>query len=90
MVSEIFPVVASDQYAEKNSLPNTLHLGLPPCIISKGQLPFSSTIVRHTLHDEEIYSEKDKSLGLSRLRAIVNCLQAKSTKTCVKQQNVMV
>ena len=35
----------------------------------------------------------DKLLGLSRLRAwdddIVSCLQAESTKTCVKQQNVM-
>ena len=35
----------------------------------------------------------DELLGLSRLgawdEAIVNCLQAKFTKTCVKQQNVM-
>ena len=58
-------------------------------MISKWQLLASSTIVRYTLHDEEIYSEKDKLLGLGRLRAIVNFLQAKSTKTCVKQQNVM-
>lgn len=26
MVSEKFPVIALDQYAEENSLPNTLHL----------------------------------------------------------------
>ena len=26
MVSEKYPVIAPDQYAEKNSLPNTLHL----------------------------------------------------------------
>ena len=51
MVSEIFPVVASDQYAEKNSSPNTLHLGPSPSIISKRQLQVSSIIVRYTLHD---------------------------------------
>ena len=59
MVSEVFPVVPSDQYAEKNSSPNTLHLGPSPSIISKRQLPVSSTIVRYTLHDWEIYSKKD-------------------------------
>ena len=53
-MSEIFHEVASDQYAEKNSSPNTLHLGPSPSIISKRQLPVSSTIVRYTLHDEEI------------------------------------
>ena len=46
MVSEIFPVLASDQYAEKNSSPNTLHLGPSPSIISKRQLQVSSTIVK--------------------------------------------
>ena len=35
MVSEIFLVVASDQYAEKKWSPNTLHLGPSPSIISK-------------------------------------------------------
>ena len=55
-MSEIFHEVASDQYAEKNSLPNTLHLGPSPSIISKRQLPVSSTIVRYILHDEEIHS----------------------------------
>ena len=45
MVSKIFHVVVSDQYAEKYSLPNTLHLGPSPSSISKRQLPVSSTIV---------------------------------------------
>ena len=44
MVSKIFHVVASDQYAGKNSSPNTLHLGPSQSIISKRQLPVSSTI----------------------------------------------
>ena len=35
MVTKIFPVVASDQYAEKELSPNTLHLGPSPSIISK-------------------------------------------------------
>ena len=34
MVSEIFPVAASDQYAEKKLSPNSLHLGPSPSIIS--------------------------------------------------------
>ena len=34
MVSEIFPVAASDQYAEKYSSPNSLHHGPSPSIIS--------------------------------------------------------
>ena len=50
MVSEIFHVVASDQYAEKNSSPSTLHLGSSPSITSKRQLLVSSTVVRYTLH----------------------------------------
>ena len=37
MVTKIFPVVASDQYAEKELSPNTLHLGPSPSIISKRQ-----------------------------------------------------
>ena len=99
MVSKIFPVVASDQYTDKNSSLSSLHLGPSPSIISKRQLPVSSTIVMYTLQDWDIYSEKDiklftkssvkppdKLLGLSRLcaweNAIVNCLQAESTK-CV-------
>ena len=51
MVSEIFPVAASDQCAKKNVSPNSLHLGPSPSIISKRQLPVSSTIVKYTLHD---------------------------------------
>ena len=51
MVSETFPVVASDQYAEKKWSPNSLHFGPSPSIISKLQLPVSSTIVKYTLHD---------------------------------------
>ena len=35
MVSKIFPVVASDQYAEKELSPSTLHLDPSPSIISK-------------------------------------------------------
>ena len=42
MVSKIFHVVASDQYNEKNSSPNTLHLGPSPSIISKRQLASST------------------------------------------------
>ena len=59
MVSKIFPVVASDEYAEKELSPNTLHLGPSPRIISKRQLQVSSTIVKYTWHDKEIYSKKD-------------------------------
>ena len=62
MVSKIFPVVASDQYTEKKLSPNTLHLGPSPSIISKRQLPVSSTIVKYTQHDQEIYSKKDIKL----------------------------
>ena len=51
MVSKIFAVAASDQYAEKELSPNTMYLGPPPSIISKRQLQVSSTIVKHTLHD---------------------------------------
>ena len=51
MVSEIFHVVASDQYPEKNSSPDTLHFGPSPSIISKRQLPVSSTIVKYILHE---------------------------------------
>ena len=50
MVSEIFPVVA-EKYADKHSSPNSLYLGPSPSIISKEQLPVSSTIARYTLHD---------------------------------------
>ena len=46
--SKIFPVVASDQYAEKELSPNALHLGPSPIIISKRQLQVSSTIVKYT------------------------------------------
>ena len=46
MVSEIFPVVASDQYTEKDLPPNTLL-----SIISKQQLQVLSTLVRYTLHE---------------------------------------
>ena len=49
MVSEIFPVGASDEYAEKHLSPKSLHLGPSPSIISKRQLPVSSTIVKYTL-----------------------------------------
>ena len=48
MVTKIFPGVASDQYAEKELSPNTLHLGPSPSIISKRQLQVSSTIVKYT------------------------------------------
>ena len=87
MVSEVFLGVASDQYVDRNSSPSTLHLGPLPSIISKRQPPVSSTIVRDTLHDWEIYSEKDiklftqssiksadKLLGLSRLHAPDNAI----------------
>ena len=46
--SKIFPVVASDQYAEKELSPNAFHLGPSPSIISKRQLQVSSTIVKYT------------------------------------------
>ena len=48
MVTKIFPVAASDQYAEKELSPNALHLGPSPIIISKRQLQVSSTIVKYT------------------------------------------
>ena len=62
MVSKIFPVVASDQFAEKKWSSNTLHLGPLPSIICKWQLLVSSTIVKYTQHDQEIYSKKDINL----------------------------
>ena len=78
-MSEIFPVVASDQYTEK-IVTETLAPRPPLSIIR--QLPVSSTAVRYTFHDKEIYSKKDikvftkssvkspiKLLGLRRLRA---------------------
>ena len=87
MVTEISPVVASDQYAEKKWLPSSLHLNPSPSIISKRQLPVSSTKVKYTLHSSEIYSKNDiklftkssvkspdKLLGLSRLRAWDNAI----------------
>ena len=46
MESEIFPVVASDQYAEKEKKkklsPNSLHLSSSPSMISKRGLLVSS------------------------------------------------
>ena len=48
MLSKIFPVVASDQYAEKELSPNTLHLGPSSSIIRKRQLQVPSTIVKYT------------------------------------------
>ena len=56
MVSEIFHVVALDQYTEKKLSPNTLYLGALLSIISRQQLPVSSIIVRYTLHN--IYSRE--------------------------------
>ena len=57
MESEIFPVVASDQYAEKKKKkkkkkmpPNSLHLSSSPSMISKRRLLVSSM---------EIYLKKD-------------------------------
>ena len=41
MVSKKCPVVTSDQYAEKISSPNALHLSPSPSMISKRQLPVS-------------------------------------------------
>ena len=58
MVSEIFPVVASDQHAEKNSSPNTLHVSPSPTIISEQQLPVSSSIVKYTLFAGRIELKK--------------------------------
>ena len=54
MVAEIFPVVASDQYAEKELSPNTLHLGPSPSIISKRQLP-RLAIVDETIYYSEVH-----------------------------------
>ena len=48
MVSKLFPVIALDQYTEKELSPNTLHLGPLLSIISKWQLQVSSTIVKYT------------------------------------------
>ena len=52
-MSDLFPVVASDHYAEKTSSLNILHIGPSPSIISKRQLPVSSTMLRFILHDSE-------------------------------------
>ena len=100
MVSETFRVVASDQYADKFI---TQHLA-PRSIAKyycKWQLSVSSTSVawlgdllkeRQSSHSHQL--TPDKLLSLNRLHAgddaIVNCLKAKSTKVCKKQQNVTV
>ena len=76
MVSEIFPVVATDQHAEKNSSPNTLHVSPSPTIISEQQLPVSSSIVKYTLFAGRIELKKKKRKKDKRKRS-------------VKQQNVM-
>ena len=62
MVSEIFPVVASDEYAEKILSPTSLHksiTGPSPSIISNRQLA-SSTIVKYTL---DIYYSQNHQLS---------------------------
>ena len=102
MLFEIFPAIALlDQDAERKLHHPTFAPQSFTKHISKRQLA-SSTIVRYTVHDWAIYSKKDiklltqpsvkspdELLGLSRLGATVKCLQAESTKTCIKQQNVM-
>ena len=47
MVFEIVHVAALDQHAEKNSSPKTLHLSASLSMISKQQLPDSSTVVSY-------------------------------------------
>ena len=86
-MSEIFPVVASDEYAEKHLSLSTLQ----PSIISKWQLPVSFTILSevHIAQLGDLFKERyeiipkssvklpEKLLGQSRLHAwykgIVNC-----------------
>ena len=47
-MSEIFPVVAADQYAER-TVRHLTPCTPSPSVISKRQLPASSAIVRYTL-----------------------------------------
>ena len=57
MVSKIFPVVASDQYAEKGLSPNTLHLGPSPSIISKRLIHYSEV---HIARLGDLFKERHK------------------------------
>ena len=59
MVSEIVPVVASDQYSERKIRHPTPCTSSPsPSMISKRQLPASSTIVRYTCTIRRLIPEK--------------------------------
>ena len=66
MVSEIFPVVASDQYVEKDSSPNTLHLGPSPSIISKtaatGFINYSEV---HMVRLGDLFKERYKLIHIT-------------------------
>ena len=58
MVSKLFPVVALDQYTEKELSPNTLHLGPSLSIISKWQLQVYSEV--HIAQLGELFKERHK------------------------------
>ena len=61
MVSKIFPVVAWDQYTEKELSPNTLHFGPLPSIISTQQLQVSSSIgAVHIARLGDLFKERHK------------------------------
>ena len=64
MVSEKCPVVRSDQYAENNWSPNTLHLSPSPSMISKRQLPVSSiwNSEVHTVRLGDLFQERLKTI----------------------------
>ncbi len=63
MLSKICPVVASDQYAEKELSPNTLHLGPSPSIISK-------TAATGLIHYSEVHIARLGDLFIERHKII--------------------
>ena len=82
----------------EHSSPNTVHLSkrqlalstVVRCTVHDGEIYSKKDITWFT---KPSVKSPNKLLGLSRLgawdEATVNCLQAESTKMCVKQQNVM-
>ena len=66
MVFEIFPVIASDQFAERKLITQHRAPQSIASMISK-RYQASSTIVRYTVHDWEIYPKKDMKLSHNHL-----------------------
>ena len=74
MLSKICPVVASDQYAEKELSPNTLHLGPSPSIISK-------TAATGLIHYSEVHIARLGDLFIERHKIIHTIISPLSRPT---------